>query len=424
MTDHSPAQPGETLLILGAGLVGSAAAVTFARRGFKVTLMDRDLPGSGASHGNAGGIVPSASPLAQPGLPFDIPKMLFDPLGPLSLKPVQAIKSFPWFLRFLKECSAARAEENSIALYALTRDAAPAWKELVRGTPAESLLRDVGWLKVYSSEDGFRNHAPERDFLTRRGAPLELLSQDELRRMEPNLAKFFVRAMWQPDGLFVRNPRRLCEIMAETARGLGAAVLQEQATDLAVQPDGRVVVTTDRAIHRPDRVMICAGAYSKRFAKQLGAAPMLVAERGYHAMFDVPEKGLERPVFWVENSMVLCPMEHGMRLTTQSEFTDIDAPPDFRRLERLVAEAGRMLPGLDTTIRDRWMGRRPSTPDSLPYLGPAPATPRAYFNFGHNHLGLTLSAVSARRAADAWMDAWTGRNDHSSHDLSKYRALR
>lgn len=420
MTDHRPAHPGESILILGAGLVGSTAALTFARRGFKVTLLDREGPGSGASHGNAGGIVPSASPLAQPGLPFAVPKMLFDPLGPLTLKPGQAIRNLPWFLQFLRECSAKRAEENSIALYALTRDAAPAWKDLVRGTPAETLLRDVGWLKVYSSEEGFRDHAPERDFLKRRGAPLEILSQDELRQMEPNLAKFFVRAMWQPDGLFVRNPRRLCEIVADTARGLGAEILQQEAIDLSVQADGRVVVTTDQAIHHPDRVMICAGAYSRKFARQLGAAPMLVAERGYHAMFDIPEKGLNRPAFWVENSMVLCPMEHGMRLTTQSEFTDADAPPDYRRLERLVAEAGRMLPGLDTTIRDRWMGRRPSTPDSLPYLGPSPVTDRAYFNFGHNHLGLTLSAISALRAADDW----TGGNGTAPFDLSGYRALR
>lgn len=420
MTYNPPAQAGESLLILGAGLVGCAAALTFARRGFDVTVIDRGSPGSGASHGNAGGIVPSASPLAQPGLPWQVPKMLFDPMGPLSLRPWEAVKELPWFLQFLRECTAGRAESNSKALYALTGKAAPAWKDLVRGTAGEDLLTDVGWLKVYSSEQGYRDHKPERDFLRRRNAPLEILSQDELRQMEPNLSKSFVKAMWQPDGLFTLNPRKLAENTAESARQLGARFLQETATDLSVQPDGRVALTTDQGVHIPDRLMLCAGAFSRRFAEKLGGAPMLIAERGYHAMFETPERTLNRPAFWVEGSLVLCPMEHGVRLTTQSEFAGLDGAPDYRRIKRLAAKAAEILPGLDTEVKDTWMGHRPSTPDSLPYLGVAPFTERAYFNFGHNHLGLTLSAISAQVA----LDDWTHGRDYEDINLEAYRAIR
>jgi D-amino-acid dehydrogenase len=405
MTDDPTACPGESLLILGAGAVGCTSALAFARRGFKVTVIDRTGPGSGASYGNAGGIVPSASPLAQPGLPWQVPGMLVDPTGPLSIHPVELIKSLPWFLRFVMECSASRAEANSKALYALSGSAAPAWKDLIRGTPAETLLRDVGWLKVYSSEDGFKNHAPERDFLQRRGAPVEILSQDEVRQLEPNLAPIFVRGMLQPDGLFAVNPQRLVEAVATEAMAQGAIFLRETVENLTVDPVGRITVNTNKGQHRPDRVMICAGAFSKRFAQALGAAPLLVAERGYHAMFERPEKCTTRPAFWVENSMVLCPMEQGVRLTTQSEFNGLTAEPSYRRLNRLIPKAMEMMPQLNSTVRDRWMGHRPATPDSLPVLGVAPATPRGFFNFGHNHLGLTLSAISAQVAVDLWTQA-------------------
>ncbi|MDF1747990.1 MAG: FAD-dependent oxidoreductase [Alphaproteobacteria bacterium] len=420
MTDDPTAYPGESLLILGAGAVGSASALTFARRGFKVTVIDRGTPGSGASYGNAGGVVPSASPLAQPGLPWQVPGMLFDPTGPLSIKPTELIKSLPWFLRFVLECSTNRAEANSKALYALAGAAAPAWKDLVQGTAGAALLRDVGWLKVYSSEAGFQNHASERAFLERRDAQMEILSQDELRQLEPNLAPIFVRGMLQPDGLFALNPQRLVESVAAEATAQGATFLQETIEDLTVAEDGRITVRTNIADHKPDRVMICAGAFSKRFARALGAAPLLVAERGYHAMFDRPEKCTTRPAFWVENSMVLCPMEQGMRLTTQSEFAGLTAEPNYARLNRMIPKAKEMMPQLDLTVRDRWMGHRPSTPDSLPVLGVAPNTSRGFFNFGHNHLGLTLSAISARVAADLW----TGSGVSDGIPVEAYRPLR
>ncbi len=420
MTDPNFATPGESLLVVGAGAIGCAAALSFARQGFRVTVIDRGGPGSGASHGNAGGIVPSASPLTQPGLPLKVPGMLLDRNGPLTIHPLELIRALPWFLRFLSECTTQRAEANSIALYALSGAAPDAWKALVRGTTGSSLLRDVGWLKVYSSEAAFQHHASERGFLERRNAPFDILTQDELRQLEPNLAPIFLRGMLQPDGLFVLNPRRLVETVAAEAQALGAVFLKETVTDIHIDPDSFPVVKTDLADHRADRVMICAGAFSRKFAKQLGAAPLLEPERGYHAMFDRPERSLSRPAFWVDNSMVLCPMEQGMRLTTQSEFGGLDRGPSFTRLNRLIPKAGEMLPGLDISVRERWMGHRPSTPDSLPVIGPAPLTPRAFFNFGHNHLGLTLAAISAQVA----FKIWSGADIAPEVPITAYRAQR
>lgn len=420
MTDSLPARPGETLLILGAGAVGCAAALTFARRGFKVTVVDRGAPGSGASHGNAGGIVPTPMVLAEPSLPWKVPGMLLDPTGPLTIRPGQLLRNLPWFLRFLAECRASCLAESEAAVYALSGHAPEAWRELVRGTPGANLLRDVGWLKAFSTQAGLNGYRAECDRMDRMGVPYERLDSDALRQMEPNLSRQFVGGIWHPDGMFSVNPRRLVEAIAAEARSLGTDFLKENATDLQIEPDGRVRLTTDAGTHRPDRIMLCAGAFSAGFARKLGARPFLAAERGYHAMFDAPERGLNRATMWVENSMVLCPMSHGTRLTTQSEFAGLDAPPDYTRLDRMVPKAAEMLPGLDTTVRERWMGRRPATPDSRPYLGLAPATDRAFLNFGHNHLGLTMAAVSARVAADAW----TGVVDPFGDTLVPYRAVR
>jgi D-amino-acid dehydrogenase len=418
MTDPAHARPGETVLILGAGVVGCAAALTFARAGFAVTVVDRDAPGSGCSHGNAGGIVPQAAPLARPGVPMETPRLLMDRHGPLGIRPRRVVEAFPWYLRFLQDCLPGPAERHSRALYDLTGRAVPAWKALLRGTPGADLMRDVGWLKVFDTDSGFAAHASERAFLVARGAPLEILNEDELRQLEPNLDRRFKHAVLQPDASFVTNPRRLVEALADEARGLGVVFERYAVRDAGVGADARPRLRTDAGILSADRLMICAGAFSAPIAARFGAAPRLEAERGYHAMLATPTRSLARPTVWPEAGIVLSPMETGIRLATQAEFAGLSPPPDYTRLDRMTRRAGEMLPGLDTTPLERWMGHRPSTPDSLPYLGRAPDFGRVYYNFGHNHLGLTLAAVSARQALDDWTGAATRMTPHP------YRACR
>ena len=42
-----------------------------------------------------------------------------------------------------------------------------------------------------------------------------------------------------------------------------------------------------------------------------------------------------------------------------------------------------------------WLGRRPTMVDSLPVLGPAPRHRGLWFNFGHQHVGLSMGPGSA-----------------------------
>ena len=423
MTGLPHAIPGENVVVIGAGVVGCATALTLARAGLKVTVLDPGPIAGGASYGNSGAVFPQAYPLAQPGMPGRLPGMLADPNGPLTIHPAQMVKAFPWFLKFLRECLPSQAEANSKALYALAGQSGRAWKDLLKGTPVADLPRSIGWTKVYSTEKAFDAaygpDARERRFFDKRGEAYDILTADELHQMEPALARIFPKAVFFPNTLFMPNPQRLTLGIAEAAKDEGVTFLQEAATSLITEPS--IAVETADATHPADWVIVCAGAFSKKLAKDVDADPALEAERGYHAMFDTPERGLNRQVLWVENNMVLCPMEHGVRLTTQSEFAGLNAPANYTRINRLAARAKDALPSLDTTIRDRWMGRRPSTPDSLPYLGPSPRTPRVWFNFGHNHLGLTLAAISAEIVSGALRPS-DSRN--AGLDLSPYRAMR
>jgi D-amino-acid dehydrogenase len=77
----------------------------------------------------------------------------------------------------------------------------------------------------------------------------------------------------------------------------------------------------------------------------------------------------------------------------------LKAPPNYERAEKLLIHGRRMFPGLESNGASRWMGFRPSMPDSLPVIGKVPSADNAVLAFGHGHLGLTLGAITGKLAA-------------------------
>jgi len=81
------------------------------------------------------------------------------------------------------------------------------------------------------------------------------------------------------------------------------------------------------------------------------------------------------------------------------EIAGLHAPPDERRAKVLVDHARRLFPDLQPGEVRYWMGFRPSTPDSLPILGPVAAHPGLYLAFGHGHFGMSGGPPSGRLLA-------------------------
>ena len=103
---------------------------------------------------------------------------------------------------------------------------------------------------------------------------------------------------------------------------------------------------------------------------------------------------------WHDKLLALCPMEHGLRVSSGAEFAPVDAPPDYDHALAILRQVEGLIPGLEMRELERGMGGRPSMPDSMPVIGPAPGHPKVLFAFGHGHLGLTLAALTGRIIAD------------------------
>ncbi len=386
--------------VVGAGVVGLSAALYLQRDGHRVTVIDPREPGSGTSYGNAGGLVfTSCAQLAMPGLLGRVPKMLSNPLGPVTLRWRHLPRIAPWLLRLALAGRPARAEAISRALSALNAGAADAWRDLARQSGAETLLREVGWLKVYESDAALAATAFERELMTRRGRRFELLNADELRQLEPGLAPIFRHGFFQPDAAFCANPAAATGCFTADFLSRGGRIVRDEVTGFELSARPRRVVTLAGAVET-EAIVLSAGAWSRGLARQLGVKVHLDTERGYHLMLPPAEPGLRRPVVNGEEHFVLCPMETGLRLTSQIEFAGLAAPPDYRRIRGLLPRAKRMLPGLRPEEQSAWLGFRPSLPDSLPVIGLSPRHGDVVLAFGHGHLGLTQGPVTGRIVAD------------------------
>jgi glycine/D-amino acid oxidase-like deaminating enzyme len=404
--------------VLGAGIVGACTALALQREGFRVTLLDRDEPGSGCSAGNAGMIqTGSVAPLASPGLLGRLPRMLLDREGPLVIRWRHLLRLAPWLLGFARSATPERLEATATALAALLARAGESTRQLVRAAGAEHLLGAKGELYVHraASPAGL---AEKFALYQRHGIEFVVLDEPALRQMEPALSRDYRSGYYLPESFHTLDPQRLTRALAEDFARRGGEIRRAEVRGIRIGPDGSRALRTAEGEIPIEALVIAAGAFSRPFAAALGANVPLETLRGYHIMIPHDGLALQGPVIEAETSFGAVPMTDGIRIAGTVELAGLAAPPDWRRAEMLLPMARRMFPGLRGDIASRWMGHRPGTPDSLPVISPAPGHRDIWFAFGHGTLGLTLAAITGQLVAE-------GLAGHEpSVDLTPYRAAR
>ncbi|HEX6103053.1 MAG TPA: FAD-binding oxidoreductase [Alphaproteobacteria bacterium] len=388
------------ILIAGAGFVGLSTALYLQREGARVTLLDPNGPGEGASKGNAAVLaVDSVLPVAMPGVLKDVPGMLLDPLGPLAIRWSYLPRIAPWLVRFVAASRRSRVEEIAAALRPLLASAIDAWLPLAETAGVPDMIRRTGWLSLYETDESFRKAQWGLELQRRLGVKVELLRAEEIRQAEPTLAPIYKHGVIHPENAYVLDPWRLAQRLAETVQRQGGRIERRALTGFTFR-DGRPVAgrTAEGEIDF-DAVVVAAGAWSRPLARALGRDVPLDTERGYHMTLPNPGMMPRRPLYSGDHSFAVTPLETGLRFAGTVELGGLDAPPNYDRAEKLLTHGRRMFPGLESGGASRWMGFRPSMPDSLPVIGPVPGLPNAVLAFGHGHLGLTLGAITGKLAA-------------------------
>lgn len=390
----------QTIGVIGAGIVGVCCALYLQREGYRVELIDPKGIAQQCSKGNAGHFATEQIfPLANKSLLPQLPKMLLDPTGPFKIRPAYLLKALPWFCRFVLNMRLSKFTAHKEALKGLNGAALEAYQPLLEAAGMLDLLIKQGSLLTFESTER-QDIQRQYEAFKAEGIKLQWLDGEQTRALEPGLSKQVGSSFYFEDVAHSVDPEQFCQRLAAHFIEQGGILLEQKVASLHPNMSG-VNVQLESECRSYANVVVATGAWSKALLAPLNYKLPLDTERGYHLM--LPNLAtLSRPVASAERKFIMTPMQSGLRLAGTVEFAGLDAPMDNRRADILLKQARQLLPdsGLNTDSEPkRWMGCRPSLPDSLPVLGQAPRHKHLYFAFGHQHLGLTQGAITGKLIA-------------------------
>ena len=180
--------------IVGAGIQGISNALFLQKKGFDVTIFDRENPGSPvASYGNAGHFSPYASlSLNRTDILLDVPAMLMSSTGPLALKWNYVPKMIPWFFKLIKNCTTKKMMHTAKYMHQILDLALPAYDELFDEIDLDGLVKKKGIMYVWTKKN-IASRELEIKIRDQLGVEQQLVSPKEISDLEPNLKKFVDR---------------------------------------------------------------------------------------------------------------------------------------------------------------------------------------------------------------------------------------
>ena len=404
--------------VIGAGIQGVCISLCLIKKGFEVTLIDREDPGKeSASYGNAGHFSPYASvPVNRPDILFDVPAMLLSSTGPLALKWNYVPKMIPWFIKFIKNCSKKNMLHTTKYMHQILDLALPAYDELFEDINVSELVESKGIIYFWTNKD-LKSRELEINMRKELGVKQQLLTPHEIHDLEPHIKQIYHGGILYPNARHTRNPKKVLLKLFDLFIKKGGHFEKQNVQSVSFTTDNKPVIKTNLNFYNFDKVVIACGAFSKKITDQLGEKIPLDTERGYHVHFKGHDHLLTRPVIFLNRGFGITPMEQGLRVVGTVEFGGLDNPVSKKRILNLVNNAKYLFPEL-TEHHDEWLGFRPTLPDFLPVMGPSKNYKNLFYSFGHHHLGWTLGAISGKIVSG--MIA----GENTNLDLSAYNSTR
>ena len=381
--------------IIGAGIQGISNALFPQKKGFEVTIFDREDPGSpAASYGNAGHFSPYACVLMnRPDILTDVPAMLLSSTGPLALKWNYVPKMIPWFIQFIRNCTTKRMMHTAKNMNQILNLALSAYDELFDDIELDGLVEKKGILYIWNDQS-LKSRDLEIKVRDELGVDQQVVSPKEIHDLEPNIKPFYHGGVYYKHGRHARNPKKILLKFFDLFLKKGGKFLKKNVQDINFDGEKPAIKTeTQRYIF--DKLIIACGAFSKKLTDNLGERIPLDTERGYHVHFKNCDHLLKRPVIFSNRGFGITPMEQGLRVVGTVEFGGLKNPLSKSRVKNLINNAKYMLGDLPEH-EDEWLGFRPTLPDFLPVMGPSKNYKNIFYCFGHHHLGWTLGPISGK----------------------------
>ena len=392
------------ICVLGAGITGLATAWQLSQQGHAVSVIDRDLPGHGASGGNGAQLSYSyVAPLADASIWKQLPTLLLSPSSPLKLRPRLDPLQWYWGLSFLAACNSRTAQRTAVRLLALAAASRSAFESMREDVQPDCDYSGTGKLVLYADREGMEGARRQVKLQKALGSVQQIVGPDECATIEPALHGYhrqIAGAIYTPSEC-AADCFKVCNELVRvlTQRGVrfltGTEVL---GFDLR-KGNVAAVLTTSGPVHA-DAYVLALGSVSHSFGRQLGVYLPVYPLKGYSITLDAETAAGAAPLVSVTDTarkVVFARIGSRLRVAGMAEIVGHDTHIPASRIASLVQATRSVFPHcsrFDTL--SPWTGMRPATPTGVPILGRLARAPsNMLFNTGHGALGFTLAFGSA-----------------------------
>jgi len=399
----------KTIAIVGGGITGVTTAYALAKRGFSVTLFERNrYAAMETSFANGGQLSASnAEVWTHWSTILKGMKWMLKNDAPLLVNPKPSWHKLSWFAEFIAAMPAY--ERNTVET---ARLAVAAREHLFAWAQAEDIdfdLKQQGILHIYRDKQGFDHAGKVSALLAQGGLSRQAVTPEEMKSIEPTLAgQYYGGYFTESDS--TGDIHKFTHGLAKAAARLGVSTLYDQDVISISSSNTQAVITVKQAdakpcVHTFDAVVVCAGVASRQFAAQLGDRVNIYPVKGYSItvnLTDAESQAGAPQVSLLDDETKLVTSRLGIdrfRVAGTAEFNGYNRDIRADRIQPLVAWVQQCFPKINTRSVVPWAGLRPMMPNMMPRVGRGKAA-NVFYNTGHGHLGWTLSAVTADMVAD------------------------
>jgi D-amino-acid dehydrogenase len=389
------------VLIIGAGAIGLASAYHCARRGHRVTVLERNgAQRDGCSLGNAGMVVPSHFvPLAAPGMVKLGLKWMWNPASPFYIKPRLDAGLFDWGLKFWRASTAEHVRRSAPLLRDLNF-ASRALIEELAATPGNDFgLVTRGLLMLYKTPHALEEESSFAAQANELGVPARVLDAKQAAKMDPGVTMDVAGAVYFPkDAHF--TPDRYVAVLQRQCEQLGVRfVWNAEVNGLAAAGNRIAAASTNTEQFEFDELVLCGGSWSPELARELGLKIPIQAGKGYSLTLAQPRELPQLCSIFTEARVAVTPMGSALRFGGTMEIAGLNEDINLMRVQGIIRSAPDYFPRFspaDFTGVQPWRGLRPCSPDGLPYLGRTAKYANLVVAAGHAMMGMSLSAVTGK----------------------------
>jgi D-amino-acid dehydrogenase len=404
------------VIVLGAGIIGTSSAWFLNKQGHDVTVLERQ-PGAAqeTSFANGGQIsVSHAEPWSNPSAPLKILKWLGKEDAPLLYRFRPEWLQWKWALSFLRECTAARTDENIRQIVAICEYSRLTLKALRAETEIDYDCLTKGILHFYTDEKEFQLSLPAARLMVELGCERKSISAEEVVRIEPALASIRSKIV---GGDFTETDEsgdvyKLTTGLAARAAAAGVdfqfnttitRLLTEGAGASARITGVEIINAQGRhEVLRADAFVVAMGSFSVQLLQPLGVNLMIYPGKGYSATYNVVNPDLAPTVSLTDDGykLVVSRLGDRLRVAGTCELNGYTRELNTTRCEAITRRTRELFPdACDYSDPLYWTGLRPLTPSNVPYIGKTKFS-NLFLNTGHGTLGWTMGAGSGRAIAE------------------------